>query len=136
MLQCSHNEPLGDHFNRPHSRWSRLRLVVSWIGLLMFYRFLFVADGALLAAVFLLSACALRPRRATEPTYKEWLTIALCVLLGVPLLVMLWSWIDAVEFFRSPIGLLTLLGIWMAEVVRDFRFYRSLPPFHSRTISA
>jgi hypothetical protein len=124
---------LGSHFNRPYSRWSRLRLVVSWIGWLMVWLFLFVPDGAWLAVLSIFLICGFRPRRMTEPTDKERLAIALALLLGVPLLVMLLSWNAAIEFFRSPIGLLTLLGIWLAEVVRDFRFYRSLPPFYTRT---
>jgi hypothetical protein len=127
---------LGDHFHRPYSRWSRLRLVVSWIGWLMVYLCLFVADAAWLAVLLILLVCVFRPRRMTEPTDKELLAVALALLLVAPLLVVTFKWTAAIEFFRSPIGLLTLLGLWMAEVIWDLRFYRRLPPFHSRTISA
>jgi hypothetical protein len=124
---------VGDHFHRPYSRWSRLRLVVSWIGWLMVCLFLFVPDGAWLAVLSIFLICGFRPRRMTEPTDKERLAIALAVLLVAPLLVVTFKWTAAFEFFRSPIGLLTLLGIWLAAVVWDFRFYRSLPPFFTRT---
>ena len=127
---------LGDHFSRPCSRWSRLRQIVSWIGWLMVCLCLFVADAAWLAVLLIFSICVFRPRRMTEPTDKERLAIALAVLLVAPLLVVTFKWTAAIEFFRSPIGLLALLGLWLASVVKDFKFYRSLPPFHSRTISA
>lgn len=111
------------------SRWSRPRLVASWLIWLAVYLLMFRPAPSMLPLILLNLAAIIRPSPLKDATDYQRLRGAVAVLIAVPLTAVLLASESAFEFLCTTPGIALLIAVWMSSVFSDFRFYRSLPRF-------
>src|SRR5688572_7844931 len=83
---------------KSHSRWSRLRLIASWVVWLAVYYLGFRADAGVLPFLLLCVAGALRPRPLKDATDNQRLGGAIAALVAIPLIAVLLGSESTLEF--------------------------------------
>jgi hypothetical protein len=111
------------------ARLGRVRLILSWLLLPIFWLRIFNGPEIPLAAFFgLYLSRILEPEDSKPVTDKQRLVYAAGLLIAVPITALLLRDMKATAtFFRSAQGHVTLLVFWLATVLSDVPHFRRLP---------
>lgn len=92
-----------------------------------------LGESAFVSLPLVFVAALLYPKHLAEQSDRQWLWGAFGVVIAMPLMA-LYVGVPAVRaFLHTPSGFVLLSAVWVAGVISQFRFYRSLPPFRCRT---